>query len=735
MPEFGERPPARTVGIDASPVGIDRPIDRSSGRIAPMTVRLRILALLASLAPTAALAEGAALARGAFEGDEHRVEGELVLDVDEAAPGQPFRAGVVFRMAEGWHIYWRHSGEAGLETELRFGGADFSPLRWPFPETFDTAGGFIRTYGYSKEVLLFAEAVAPEGEEELRISATADVLVCKVDCIPALLELERTLPVGVRRPSSAAPLFEAYASRVPQIPEDLRFTLLAQGEGERIEGRLRIEPAGWHAEGVGAFVPDRSPGFETLRGRAEGGILHVEGKASVEAVERPRVRGVGRLVSPEGETRYVEIDAPLEEPPPAAAASASLPWILLLAFGGGALLNLMPCVFPVLAVKVYGFTRMARESRRGIAIHALAYAVGVIGSLLLLALSVIAARAAGMSVGWGFQFQHPIFVALVSAVVVAFALNLFGVYYVGLGSRDLVARVDASRGIVRSVGEGILAVVLATPCSAPLLGTALGFAFAAPAWTIALVFAVLGLGLAAPFCLLVLFPGLTTRLPKPGSWMEHFKQALGFALLGTAAWLVWVMGGLAGVDAMAKLVALLLVVAFACWTFGLAQRAAGFGRWLGGSAAGTALLMAILGGLLPTTTDESAVPSRSVEAGAWSPDAVREALAQGRPVFVDFTADWCLTCKFNERTVLASKRVRSAFQEKGVEVLVADWTRRDEAIRSELARYGKAGVPMYLLYSPQRPREPEVLPELLTEQLVLDSLERLTSSIAKEPNR
>jgi len=704
-----------------------------------MTALLRSLALLALvLAPTAAFAEGSALARGAFEGDEPRVEAELVLDVDEAAPGQPFRAGVVFRMAEDWHIYWRHSGEAGLETELRLGGAEFSPLRWPFPETFDTAGGFIRTYGYSNEVLLFSEAVAPEGGEELRISATADVLVCKVDCIPALLELERTVPVGEKRPSSAAPLFDAYAPRVPEVAEDLRFSLLAQAEAERIEGRLRIEPAAWRVDGEGAFVPDRSPGFETLRGRPEGDILHIEGKASLEAADRPRVRGVARLVSAQGETRYVEVDAPLEEAPPAAtvATSASLPWILLLAFGGGALLNLMPCVFPVLAVKVYGFTRMAQESRRGIALHALAYAVGVIGSLLLLALAVVAARAAGMSVGWGFQFQHPIFVALVSAVVVAFALNLFGVFYVGLGSQDLVARVDASRGLVRSAGEGVLAVVLATPCSAPLLGTAVGFAFAAPAWTIVLVFAVLGLGLAAPFCLLVLFPGSTARLPRPGVWMEHFKQGLGFALLGTAAWLVWVMGGLAGVDAMARLVAFLLVVAFACWAVGLAQRATGLGRWLGWVGATGALVLAVGAGLVPTATDDSAVPSRSLEAGAWSPEAVRQALHEGKPVFVDFTADWCLTCKFNERTVLASQRVRSAFREKGVEFLVADWTRRDETIRSELARYGKAGVPMYLLYAPQRPGEPEVLPELLTEPIVLDSLERLTSSsIAKEPNR
>lgn len=698
-----------------------------------MSVRTRLLLAFTALllCGPASATERAAVARGAFEGDEHRVEAELLFDVDQAAPGKPFRAGVLLRMAEGWHVYWRHAGEGGLETEVRFDGAEFGPLLWPFPQTFDTADGFIRTYGYSDEVLLFAEAKAPNEGDALRVEATADVLVCKVECIPALLKVERILPLGEERPSAAADLFDGFSARVPREARELRLGLRAQAEGERIEGELEIEPDGWRAE---AFVPDQSPGFETLRAEVQDGIVRISGKASVESTEPPRVRGVGQLLSPEGEARYVEVDAPLLEAPAAAVtAEASLLWILLLAFGGGALLNLMPCVFPVLAVKVYGFVRLAEESRRGLWLHALAYTAGVVGSLLVLALAVIALRAAGASVGWGFQFQHPIFVAVVGAVVVAFALNLFGVYGVGVTAQSLVERVDQSRGLLRAAGEGVLAVVLATPCSAPLLGTAVGFAFAASSATIALVFFVLGLGLAAPFCLLVLFPGLAARLPRPGAWMEHFKHFLGFALLGTAAWLAWVMGGLGGVDAMGRFVAFLVVVAFACWSLGLAQRAAGAGRWLGLATAAAAILVAVGAGLPPSAAEAGDARGSSAEARAWSPEAVHSALASGRPVFVDFTADWCLTCKFNERTVLASERVRSAFREREVEFLVADWTRRDEAIRAELARYGKAGVPLYLLYSPRKPEEPEVLPELLTERIVLDSLERISSD--KEPDR
>jgi len=690
------------------------------------------IALLATLSH-APVAQAQSSARGALDEGVHRVQADLLLDAEEVRPGERFRAGVRFRMHEGWHVYWRHPGESGLGTELVFSGAAFGPVAWPFPQTFRTGGGFIRTYGYEGEVLLFAEGRAPDAPGEHVVEARADVLVCEVDCIPADFALRLPLRVGeARRPSEAAPLFDAAQATVPARIEGLEVAAEARFEAEGIRGRLRL-PAGWRAEGEDAFVPDASPGFEALRGEIRDGAIAIEGKPAVEASEPPRVRGVARLVAPDGALHHAEIDAPViaaNEPPVAAteAQGPSLALVLLLALGGGALLNLMPCVFPVLAVKVYGFTRLAAESRRGLFAHAAAYAAGVVGSLLALAGAVIALRAAGTGVGWGFQFQHPIYVAAVAAVVVAFALNLFGVFRVDVSAGRLVERVDARQGLGRSVGEGVLAVVLATPCSAPLLGTALGFAFAAPAWVTALVFLALGVGLAAPFCLLVLVPGLVERLPRPGPWMERCKEILGFALLATAVWLVWVMGGLGGVDAMARLLAFLVAVALACWLFGLAQSAARR-RWLGRAAALGVLLAAVP--FLPTST-RSAPPNATTK--AWSEDAVAAALAEGRPVFVDFTADWCLTCKFNERTVLASRRVQEAFAARDVEFLVADWTRRDEAIRRKLAAHGKAGVPLYLLYAPGR-REPQVLPELLTEGLVIDALSSLPKrETKKEPS-
>lgn len=712
---------------------------------------------LASVAHASAPIPDSATSAGAPEGDQNRVEATLLFDAAQVAPGDTFRVGVHFRMDPDWHIYWRHAGESGLATEVEFAAiqATFSPLRWPFPVTFRTADGYIVTYGYDGEVLLFAVAQVAEGATgALEVAATADVLVCKIDCIPALLELRRSLPVGdATVPGDDAPRFDAAAARVPRGAGSLTVAATVSGDrGRALQGTLRGLPAGWRPAPEDAFAPDLSPGFEALRWVADERAVRVEGRLAVEAEEPPRVRGVAHLVDPEGASHFVEVDAPVEaadaagagatvgaeaaaaagagaatgaSAPTAGAAGPSLLWILLLALCGGALLNLMPCVFPVLAVKVYGLARIAQEGRRSVGIHALAYAGGVVGSLLALGLAVVAARAAGVGVGWGFQFQEPLFVALVCAVVVAFALNLFGVFQVGLAAGGLVERVEARRDYGRSVGEGVLAVVLATPCSAPILGTAVGFAFAAPAGLTLLVFAVLGVGLAAPFCLLVVVPGLAERLPRPGPWMDRLKHGLGFALLATAAWLVWVMGGLRGVDAMARLLGFLIALSFALWIFGLTQY--GGRRHLGALSAGALLACAGWVSLAPLQAATPADEAPAAQAGSWSEEAVAAALAAGRPVFVDFTADWCLTCKFNERTVLAARPVREAFARHDVEFLVGDWTRRDEAIRQKLAAHGKAGVPLYLVYAPDRPDEPEVLPELLTEQLVIDSLARATA--------
>ncbi|HEX8706374.1 MAG TPA: thioredoxin family protein, partial [Myxococcaceae bacterium] len=587
-------------------------------------------------------------------------------------------------------------------------------------------------------------------------------LVCEVNCIPVQLVLTRPLAVGAQTvpDSEVRATFNAFEERVPRTPEreGLAVALALDSPSLKVgqpfsgtftvsalEGKVRpeVEPD--------FFVAERMGGISRMALTPDGaGRFLLKGEAAPDVPkEQPRLKGVLRLGTAQTGYQSMEVDlplAPVEAAPVAQAATSpsspsatpgapanvgaaapesavGLGLALLFAFLGGAILNLMPCVFPVLALKAYGFTRLAQESRARVGMHALAYTGGIVGTMLALAAAVLAVRAGGTSVGWGFQFQEPLFVAAVCAVLVAFALNLFGVFNVGMDGTALAGKVDASHGLARSAGEGMLAVVLATPCSAPLLGTAVGFAFAAGAGTVLIIFTALGLGLALPFCVLVLVPGLAKRLPRPGAWMERFKQFLGFALLGTCVWLVWVMGGLAGVDGMARLLAFLVAVALGAWVYGLAQGAEGARRW-GGMAAALLVLVGIGGFAL--RFDETAPTARISEVAAqpWDEAAVTAALKAGQPVFIDFTADWCLTCKFNERTVLAREPVRAAFARHQVAFFVADWTRRDARISAKLAEFGRAGVPMYLMISPSTPERPEVLPELLTTELVIQAVER-----------
>ncbi|WNG30991.1 thiol:disulfide interchange protein [Cystobacter fuscus] len=710
-----------------------------------------------------------AVGQGALDEGVPRVKATLLTDVTEVKPGDTFRVGVRFELNPGWHVYWKNPGESGLPSEIVWDtpGSTVGALEWPVPSTLRTADGFITTYGYEGEVLLAAEARASDKAEGfLQLSAAADVLVCEINCLPAQLMLTRNVPVGPATVKDAehVPAFDAAHARVPvpaeSTPYQVALALDSQTltTGKPFTGTLTLKGA----EGAPVptvdkdfFVPERIPGIAQLalsEVKGQPGTFKVEGKASLKVPpSHPRLLGVLRLGPAATPSHALALDLPLAPvvagapaspaapkgvataTAPAAATAAgsadlSLGLVFLFAFLGGALLNLMPCVFPVLALKAYGFTRTVGESRGRVGAHALAYTGGIVGSLLVLALAVLGLRAAGHGVGWGFQFQEPLFVAAVAAVLVAFSLNLFGVFNVGTDGTALVEKVDSSHGLTRSAGEGVLAVVLATPCSAPLLGTAVGFALAQGPVTVLATFLFMGLGLALPFCLLVLVPGLAKRLPRPGPWMDHGKKLLGFALLATTVWLVWVMGGLAGVDGMARLLAFLTVVALGAWIYGLLQDSTG-GRKAVGVGAVVALLVVGGAGFLRFEELRGSAP-REASAQAWSEEAVAAALAAGQPVFIDFTADWCLTCKFNERTVLQREDVRAAFAQHKVAFFVADWTRRDAAISAKLAEFGRAGVPMYLLVSPSAPGKPEVLSELLTADSLIDSVRRAAGRVA-----
>ncbi|MFP2902933.1 protein-disulfide reductase DsbD domain-containing protein, partial [Corallococcus sp. 4LFB] len=497
---------------------------RSGSRLGGLGV---VGALLVAAVAQAALPSTAVGSTAPDEGDP-RLEGALLLDATQVKAGGDFRVGVRLRLDPDWHVYWKNPGDSGLATDVAWDapGITVGDLRWPFPSTFRTPDGFITTHGYHDEVLLFAPAhVSDKATGTLTVSTAVDALACKVHCIPAQLVLSRTVPVGPETVLDAefAPQFDAAQAQVP-VPAGAegapRVALALDGTsltaGKPFTGTLTVttadgKPFAGNVEDD-FFVPGRIAGVDSVTLKRKGpGTFALEGQASsVVPKSEPRLTGALRLGTKATGFTAVEVDTalapvvaaagapvagadPLKVPsvkdalgkvkpavaaaPVAAEAPMGLGLALLFAFLGGALLNLMPCVFPVLAIKAYGFTRLVAEEKGKVAPHAAAYAGGILATMLLLAGAVLAVRAGGNSVGWGFQFQEPLFVAGVSAVVVAFALNLFGVYTLGTDGTALAGKVDQSHGLLRSAGEGVLAVVLATPCSAPLLGTAVGFAF------------------------------------------------------------------------------------------------------------------------------------------------------------------------------------------------------------------------------------------------------------------
>jgi thiol:disulfide interchange protein DsbD len=470
------------------------------------------------------------------------------------------------------------------------------------------------------------------------------------------------------------------------------------------------------------------PGERPARLRAEVDVLacRVECVPGSFQLERDtRLTAAEIAAKPQLRAAFAQASAHDPVPPggraDAAAAGPGIWRALGLGLLGGLLLNLMPCVLPVLAIKAMSLAELARRGPRQALPHAAAYAAGVLGSMLALALIVVALRAAGSAVGWGFQFQEPRYVAGVSAVLVLFAANFFGVFEFEAAPGALAGVGNNAVGARRSFFDGLLTVALATPCTAPFLGTAAGFAFASPAPVTFAVFLAIGLGLAAPLAVVALFPGSAKRLPRAGPWMEELRTALGFLLLATVVWLLWVLGRSLDPGAMAGVQLLLLCVAFLAWVQGRLQKRDRAPRPL---LAGAAASMVLLLGL---TALGSATPAPS-SAGSWNRNLVEAELRDGRAAFVVFTADWCLTCKMNERLVIANERVQTELVRLDVAVFEADWTRRDETIRAELARFGRSGVPLYLVFSPNQPDEPVLLPELLSVERVLQALRAAADS-------
>jgi thiol:disulfide interchange protein len=401
---------------------------------------------------------------------------------------------------------------------------------------------------------------------------------------------------------------------------------------------------------------------------------------------------------------------------------------LLLAFAGGLILNLMPCVFPVLSLKVLGFLHVAHHEAARVRRHGYAFTAGVLLSFWILAGLLLVLRAAGGVLGWGFQLQEPLFVAFLAALLLAMSLNLLGVFEVGASVTGAVGRLDSRAGYRGSFLSGALATVLATPCSAPFMGTAVGYALLQPASVSLAVFTALGAGMAAPYLVLACVPALLRGLPRPGPWMERFREAMAFPLLATVAWLVWVFGQQTGNDAVLQLLLALLLGASGAWIAGrfATEKAGRLPRALSlVCVAGAAWLMVVASAepkAAPCEAEAIVDHGGGVSWQPWNPDAIAAHRREGRAVFVDFTADWCLSCKANERVALSGEQFAARLRETGTVAMKADWTSADARVTEALASFGRSGVPLYVVYPADPAREPVVLPQLLTPDLVAEAL-------------
>jgi thiol:disulfide interchange protein DsbD len=694
----------------------------------------------------------AVTARAAPVRTEH-VEAELVAQQAAVVPGSTFTAALRLRIAQGWHTYWRNPGDSGLPTTLAWKlpeGWQAGAIEWPAPKALPA--GPLLNYGYEGEVLHLVDVTVPKTAPvgmPATLAVRADWLVCRETCIPEGADLTLVLPVAAQAaedPKAGAAIARTRAA----LPKPLQgWTVAARGEGSTVALTL-TPPAGAPDAGSVRFFPNDERQIEPSAPQplARSGMSYVL-KLPVSSDLAPFTRLAGVVSATQALAKDVHaatIDVPLEgsitpgpkpkldAPPVSFGASApageglSLAAAALLAFVGGLILNLMPCVFPVLSLKALSLAAPGHANRRVMRLQGVAFAVGVVATFVALAALLLAFRAAGEELGWGFQLQSPGVVTALAVLFFVLALNLSGVFEFATLVPSSAAGWTVRNPYADGLLSGVLAVVIASPCTAPFMGAALGFAIAQPPAQTLAVFVALGLGMALPFLLLSVFPAWRRVLPRPGAWMERMKQLLAFPLYGTVAWLAWVLGAQVDNDAVMRLLATLVVVAFALWAW-RAYRGGGSRTWSVVAAAGLAAAIAVGWPLFNGARDADAAATRSAGSGSdhsWQPFStarVTELADAGRPVFVDFTAAWCVTCQVNKRLVLNSADVRAAFASHDVALVRADWTRRDPAITAALGSLGRNGVPVYVLYRPGK--EPLLLPEVLQKGTVIDALATL----------
>ncbi len=714
---------------------------------------MRVLAALFTLL-TLGLSAAPAAAQAVKTG---HLEAQLVAQDQAAVPGGVLTVGVSQTINKGWHTYWRNPGDSGEATKIAWtlpAGWSAGDIVWPAPHQLPL--GPLMNYGFADEVILPVRIKVPASAkpgQTYALKAAVSFLVCADICVPEDAVLTLDVPVAATSPGPDAKWGAPIAKTLAEAPKPAGLTATFEGTPETVKLAVAGTPLAGADFGGAYFYPydgtviDHAGAQKIERGPNGLTLTLVSNVAFQMGKPPPTLEGVLALKNGAYEIAATAGAAPAGTaglgPPPSSAkpsggsgggAPLGLLVAALFAFGGGLILNLMPCVFPVLSMKAAGLAAHADDPRATRA-QGLAFLAGVMVTFLALAGALIAARAAGEAVGWGFQLQSPAVVAALSLIMLLTALNLSGVFEIGTSVQGLGSGLASKGGLAGAAFTGALAVVVAAPCTAPFMAPALGYALTQPPLVSLIVFAALGLGMAAPFTLLAFLPKLLAKFPRPGAWMETFRRALAFPMYAAAAWLVWVLAQQTDAGGLAKLLAAAVLIALGAWLYGRSQSGANAPskRWTLTAAGAVVIVAAAVMAVVspyagPATAAASGEPAKAGELA--SVPYTSETLAQlrdaGTPVFVDFTAAWCITCKVNERTALASAKVVDAFAKTGTVYMVGDWTNRNAQIAAVLDEHGRAGVPLYLVYG-AKGQEAVVLPQLLTEGVVTAALNTAAS--------
>ena len=682
------------------------------------------------------------------------VRAELISEVATVKAGEPFWVALRQTIKPRWHTYWKNPGDSGLPTEIAWTlpqGAKADPIVWPTPSFIDVGG--IINYGFHDDILLLVKVTPPaDASRTLHLAADANWLVCDDVCIPEEGKFSIDLPIGpAATPADGATraLFDKARRDVPmESPWPVRYGVAKSGDPT-----LVIDAKGLKASTISNvyFFPSDWGGVANMT--KQSAVVTADGiriplkKGAAETKGGPPPQFTGTLVLTEktadGTHRQAfDLVAKLDPafvPSAALQVSASneesLSFVeaLLFALVGGLILNLMPCVFPVLAMKAAAFARLAGHARAEMRRDGIAYTLGVLVSFGAMAAAILAIRSTLGEVSWGFQFQSPIFSLLVAYLFFVVGLNLSGVFEIAGGFTGMGQGLASKSGVTGAFFTGVLAVVVATPCTAPFMAAALGFALSQPAPQTVAVLLAMGLGLALPYLALSMTPALQRLMPRPGPWMDRLRQFLAFPMYASAVWMIWVLTQQTGADGVLYALGGMILIAFAIWLLRLRENggggAASPATWARRGVAAVAVLLALAVVIKiedgpATAASASGGPSTGVSFEGWerfSRARMMEAVAARKPVFVDFTAAWCITCLVNERVALETAGARRAFEQSGTVKLKGDWTNRDPEITALLKELGRAGVPLYLYWAPGADK-PVILPQVLTEASIVAQL-------------